>query len=277
MSVGWGAPLDWDGAFVALREPKACGSLCIDEDAVRRAFEASPVAWRWVRLDPVAWREWCARADYEHRHPGYYADNLAEKSLEHFWAAQALQLRCGEVYLDIASQNGVAAEIYGRLHGVDAYHQDMGFPAGVKGRQIGGDACDLPLPDAFADAIALHCSFEHFEGDRDRRFLAEVGRVLRPGGRCVIVPLYLFQDYRILTDPLLAVRGGVEFEPDVIVQALAGYGNRHGRFYDVWHFLRRVWEERGSLTVEIQALENRGEFPPLVYARYALLLRKPCE
>jgi hypothetical protein len=37
---------------------------------------------------------------------------------------------------------------------------------------VGSDAAAMPLEDAFADRMALHCSFEHFEG-RDNRFVAE--------------------------------------------------------------------------------------------------------
>jgi len=265
----------WWRAYRRLRAPKTHEELRLDEPAIQAALAVIGVARQGYRVDVADYRAWRAEAAYEVHHPGYYSENLHEKSLEHYLAARLLALRRGDVYIDIASQNGTAAEIYTRLHGVDAYVQDLDFPEGLHGRQIGGDAAAMDVPDGFADAMALHCSFEHFEGDSDSRFIREAARVLRPGGRCVIVPLYLCQYYACITHPPMAITGGVAFEPDITLHAMQGWLNRHGRFYDAAHLAERVLRAAPELKFTLHVVENYAEVDPSCYARFALLLEKP--
>jgi hypothetical protein len=105
------------------------------------------------------------------------------------------------VYIDIANANSPAPEIYSKLARCKTYRQDLIYPEGLHGDVIGGDAAKMPLPNGFASAMALHCSFEYFEGDSDQEFIREESRVFRSGGRLCIVPLYLFPEYAIQTDP----------------------------------------------------------------------------
>ena len=77
--------------------------------------------------------------------------------------------------------------------------------------KIGGDAASLPVPDGFATKMALHCSLEHFESDSDIRFFQEAHRVLSPGGKLVVVPLYLTERYFILTIRLSQFQQGYLF------------------------------------------------------------------
>src|SRR5262249_19042301 len=146
--------------------------------------------------------------------PHYYPTNLPEKSLEHYIATQLLQLNAQDVYIDIASEHSPVPDIYRRLFAATAYRQDLAYPPGLHADKIGGDAAHMPLPEAFATKMALHCSFEHFEGDSDIGFIRETARVLRPGGAACIVPLYLFEEYAIQIDPVIALPAGVVFDDD---------------------------------------------------------------
>lgn len=272
--------LAWERAYRRLRRPKTRADLAIDEEAVRRALEASPARVVEQRHDVAAFRAWLAAADYARHAPGYYEENLVEKALEHHTAARLLGLAPGGVHLDVAAQSRVAADVFERLHGVVAYTQDLEFPAGVHGREVGGDAGAMPLPDAFADTMSLHCSFEHFEGNADTRFVREAGRVLKPGGRCVIAPLYLFQVHACLTNPVLSAGaagegGRVAFDDGALVHASKSWRNRHGRFYSVERFVERVWRARGALEVEVVVFPNAREVDPSCYLRYAAVLRRP--
>ncbi len=270
----WKRRAQWEWHYARLRPPKSRRDLMLDEPALLEALRASPIPMETGRIDQKAYHHWLDQAEYDQYHSDYYRENLPEKSLEHFLAAQWLNLQSGQDYLDIASETGTAAEIYERLYGVNARIQDLSFAPGSHGRRIGGNAAALPLEGNSIDAMALHCSFEHFEGDSDRGFIREMTRVLRPGGRCVIVPLYLSQYYACLTDPLRSGPGQVAFESDITVVALRTWPNRHGRFYDIPHLIERVWNERGPCSMRLIAVENYRDISPTCYLRFGLVFEK---
>ncbi len=45
--------------------------------------------------------------------------------------------------------------------------------------------------------IALHCAYEMFENDADINLINEANRVLRKGGKMIIIPLYMDHIYHI--------------------------------------------------------------------------------
>ncbi|MBI5153840.1 methyltransferase domain-containing protein [Candidatus Poribacteria bacterium] len=122
---------------------------------------------------------------------------------------------------------------------------------------IGCDACELPLPDSSLDAMALHCSFEHFEGDSDTRFVREAMRVLRPGGGLLIIPFYCGEQ-------------GVEvFKPDFAP------GCQFHRYYDPGTFRERVLDKLGTpVALEVRLYPNVRQVDSSFYCDYSILLRK---
>lgn len=279
--VAWPLPSSWRFylGYARLRSPKVLGRVRLDPAAEPRVLETLAglgVEVRDRRVDVGAFRAFVLEAEYRARYAGYYTANLVEKALEHFLAKDLLGLGPDDVYVDIASEDSPVPEIYGRLTGCETYAQDLAFEAGLHGRRIGGDAAAMPVADGFATAMALHCSFGHFEGDSDRGFVAECGRVLKPGGRAVVVPLYLADHYAIQTDPAVSVTAGVEFEADATLHAARRWGNRHGRFYDPIHLVGRlVTPNTGRLGFWIARFTNLDEIDPRCYARFALVIDRP--
>jgi predicted SAM-dependent methyltransferase len=131
------------------------------------------------------------------------------------------------------------------------------------------------VADCFASKLGLHCSYEHFEGDADVRFARSLRRVLRPGGRVCIVPLYLYDTYAIQTDPQVSAPAGVRFEEDAVLYLDSSWQNRHGRFYDARHLAARVRDQLGDLTMTIYRIENAREIDASCYAEFAALIEKP--
>lgn len=226
-------------------------------------------------LDPREVHDFIERAGYATRHAEYYPWNRTEKAVEHFIAAKLLDLRPGDTYIDVASEHSPVPEIYRECFGCTTYRQDLSYSPGLEGDQIGGDAAAMSLPDGFATAMGLHCSFEHFEGDADIRFVGEASRLLRPGGRVCIVPLYLHSHYATLTDPLVPEHGDVTFEVDTVVHLWEGWGNRHGRFYDPEHLDQRIRRNLGDLRLQVFHVINADAIDPSCYVRFAALIRKP--
>lgn len=123
--------------------------------------------------------------------PFYY-----EKKLEYYLSTKMLCLRGDDRYVDIASLSSPYPAFVRRTVGCEVYRQDLCYKPGLNGSEIGSDAAHMPIAKASISKMALHCSFEHFEGDSDSGFIREAARVLRPGGMVCIVPLYLREQYQ---------------------------------------------------------------------------------
>jgi demethylmenaquinone methyltransferase/2-methoxy-6-polyprenyl-1,4-benzoquinol methylase len=63
------------------------------------------------------------------------------------------------------------------------------FPLKTDIKFIHGDASDLPFPNGYFDCIGISFAFRNltYKNPLTQRYLAEVARVLKPGGRFVIV------------------------------------------------------------------------------------------
>lgn len=248
-------------------------------DQVQRGLEASGVeVGSFTRgLDELETYE--AKAEYAQRYPGYHAANQPEKRFEHFVAMSLLKLGREDVFIDVAACSSPLPEIATRLYGCQSYGQDIMYPDGVNDGLIGGDACAMPVPDGFASAATLTCSLEHFEGDGDTRLFQELARVFRPGGRVVIVPLYVHLFAAAMTDPRYALNSeGLSFDPDTVLYCGDGWGNRHGRFYSPATLKRRILEpNQDQFDFEILRIQDPlvlGHADPKIYARFVLQATK---
>ncbi|NJK68691.1 MAG: class I SAM-dependent methyltransferase [Microcoleus sp. SU_5_3] len=229
------------------------------------------------KIDVDDYRKYFKAARYAEDFPDYYSFNLPEKALEHYIAAKLLQLNHKDIYIDIASQHSPTPTIYNRLFGVNPYLQDLDYPQGLHGNMIGGDAANMAVPDGFASKMALHCSFEHFENNSDMGFIREVSRVLKPGGAICILPLYMFDEYAIQTDPAVSIPQEVKFDDDATVYCAYGWGNRHGRFYDPDHLLSRVCNNLNGMNIKVYRIVNAKQVDQSCYVQFAALIQKPSQ
>jgi demethylmenaquinone methyltransferase/2-methoxy-6-polyprenyl-1,4-benzoquinol methylase len=125
-------------------------------------------------------------------------DLLAESSEEPLRRSglQMLRAAAGERILEIGPGTGhCLAELVrsvgpqGRVYGVDLAEkmllQSLPSQAGL----VCGDAVRLPFPSATMDAVFMSFTLELFETPEIPKVLAECRRVLRSGGRLVVVAL----------------------------------------------------------------------------------------
>jgi hypothetical protein len=188
--------------------------------------------------------------------------------LEHYIAAQLLRLDKKDIYIDVGNEDSPAPIIYKNLFGAET------FRTVFNGEQIIDLSKNIPLADEFATKIALHCSFENFEGDSDMIFIREAARVLKPGGAACIVPLYLAQEYSVVTDPVIALFQHIGFEEKTVVCCVRGSKNRFARFYDPATLKKHLHLNSGNLTLKVFRITNT-DFDPSCYVQFAALLTKP--
>jgi SAM-dependent methyltransferase len=120
----------------------------------------------------------------------YYADNERRLFTEHFPALDGLRILKTDLW-DEARNTRILAWASDR--GARAYGVDISEPTVVQARQAFAsnplrctvsDVRDLPFRDDSFDAIYSMGTIEHF--DETERAVAEMARVLRPGGRAII-------------------------------------------------------------------------------------------
>ena len=187
------------------------------------------------------------KAEYDFYYPTYYTNRpqvKLKKIKEHFVAADLLNLNKSDTYIDIASQYSPAPLVYERLFGGTVLRQDFDYPVGKHGRVLGGSAAKLEVESESASKMAMHCSFEHFEGDEDLLFIQEAERVLTKGGSLAIVPLYLCDEYFIRTNPYLWAslpnNEWPRFDAEAKIYCPKDAANRHERFYSSDKFIQRI-------------------------------------
>jgi ubiquinone/menaquinone biosynthesis C-methylase UbiE len=113
-----------------------------------------------------------------------------------------LNINENDLYIDVAAAGSPWAGTLNKK-GINSYRLDLTYPKGMHGINIGADASHTELPDEFASVLSLQCSYEHFMGDADIRFLKESSRILNKSGRYAIIPLYIDDTYFVATSPFL--------------------------------------------------------------------------
>ncbi len=264
----------WDHYYNNVSSPKHKGPVINTQEDVQEIvhdLKKNGFDVREYVIDVEDYKNYLAKAQYQRYKYDKQNHNIPEKSLEHYLAFKFLELTSNDVYIDIANCTSPSPDIYNAFTGCKVYRQDLSFPEGINGNIIGGDAGNLPLPDQFASKMALHCSFEHFEGDSDIRFIKEASRVLTPGGKVCIVPFYLSPEYAIQNDP---VYHKLNVENEAICYCAKGWRNRHGRFYDVEHLMSRIRNNLGTLKLTIYIVQNEKEVDTSCYVKFIGLLEK---
>lgn len=137
--------------------------------------------------------------------------------------AELAGLRAGERVLDVAAGGGTTARLLARVIGVHVTGVELGERAVERARRgssddrvgfVRGDAEALPLDDGRFDVALSECSLCTFP-DKPRA-VAEMTRVLRPGGRIAIADVTADPD--TLPEPLLTAAARVACVADARTQ-----------------------------------------------------------
>lgn len=203
-----------------------------------------------------------------------------EKVIEHYLAWKLLEIGSygpADVYVDVASAGSPWANI---LHAaqINALALDLRARDGARPRFIQADATQMPFASASVRGMSLQCAFEMFAGDADSRFVAEAARVLRPGGRCLIVPLYMHTHHcgYSSTDQLESAQG----DPGAVLYKTSGWaGIPFSRKYDAAQLKGRVVSaaRRAGLSCSVLVLDHSFAPNRKVYCHFMLMLERPAK
>lgn len=127
-----------------------------------------------------------------------YGHILNKKIIELFVTYQILDLQEEDEYMDAAGGINTYAD---RIKCKKRYLQGITVSSELKsalGNEIDyiqGDAATIDLPDESLTKISSHHSFEHFQSNSDSDFINEVQRLLKIGGKCCIIPIFIADKY----------------------------------------------------------------------------------
>ncbi|MEM7102119.1 MAG: methyltransferase domain-containing protein [Bacteroidota bacterium] len=230
-------------------------------------------------IEKVGYEAYMAAAKYPESYYGGGFDssqNFVEKTLEHYVSTKFIDFMPETVFVDIAACTSPFSENIRSIYGVKTtYRQDLVFPKGVDNDRIGGYAHEIPLEDNSVDGITLHCSLEHFEGDSDTLFFQTAERILKPGGRVVVLPFYIADEYTIHLDPVFNLIKG--HKPKVDPVAKLRYCNWYqyfSRHYDVNALQKRILEAAPGLDLTIYRVRNFKKVHPGSYLRFIGVFEK---
>ncbi len=259
------------------------GDLPYNSDVVSQQFIEAGYPPDDYYVDIKGFNEYCLRHEKAYQD---YKEGLKElfieKALEHYVSLSFCPLTPDGKVIDIANAGSPFPEIVHADYGCNVWSNDLAFPKGIHQRKwhtkIGGDACELPVNDNFFDLAVLHCAFEMFEGEADINLIRKAERMLKPGGRLVVIPLYMNETYHILRDPrtyrnpLPEIDEGAE-----LVYRENFYGAAFARFYSVGALMKRLVNSAENLDFKIYRVRNLPELNAFCYMNWVGVFEKKPE
>lgn len=255
-----------------------------DLDEVSRHLQAAGVVIETLDLRTCAKNfllfRHLAEYDGEYRvYGGALEHCLWEKALEHYLSFLLLDIGPGSTVLDIGSCRSVVPALVRRIFRARCIEQDLEYPAGLHDDRIGSNADSIPMPAHSVDGMTLHCTFEHFEGRADTGFVHECARLLKPGARTVILPLYLNRIYCNVTGETdEARRETIGWDSDAAHYCvIPEWQNRFGRHYSADAFLTRVHQPAldAGLRPKLIRVQHWDVLHPSLWLRWVLVLEQP--
>lgn len=211
------------------------------------------------------------QAEMNYPHYYYFAERRIRYSLWHHVGVRLGEFERSSTVIDVGAQAGLWGAMIRRRFGCRVYDLDLEYRPGVHGYRIGAPAGSIPLPDQSMTRVVTFCAFNCFEGDDDTAMIKESARLLVPGGKLIIVPLCIGDEYVNLYDPTLI--GQVDrLDPGARPAALSGWGNSFGRWYDQAAFDSRILRHAGDFDVEIHRIRHPFDCHEHFEAMYAARL-----
>jgi hypothetical protein len=213
-------------------------------------------------------------------HGGINSGVWYEKILEHYIAKDLIGLdsyNSSDIYVDIAASNSPWATILREKLEINAYAIDLSpVPEIYKSLPYykSEDATHSSFPDQSVKGASLQCAYEMFTGDSDIKLIHELKRILAPGGKVVIAPLYTHTHYCAYSTPEYFGKG---YSDPVAKEYLRDdcYGITSSRKYDATELKKRVLDPIATMgmSYRLLALRNKQMLGEGIYCHFVLEIK----
>jgi len=218
--------------------------------------------------------------------PTHYHDGLTggvwdEKLLEHWIAAERLDLLSfdkDDSYVDVAAGGSPWTKALRERLGLKAFAIDLApIPASFRDLPYyrSENATRSCFPDNSIRGASLQCAYEMFMGQDDSELISELARILKPGGKAVILPLYMHTHHCAYATAEYFGRSYADVGAKEYVR-FDCYGVPSSRKYDAATLKKRVLNAitEAGLKYRLLALRNKGELGSNIYCHFILEIEK---
>lgn len=214
-------------------------------------------------------------------HGGLASGVWDEKLLEHWIAADLLDLErwvAEDIYVDVAACNSPWAKALRERIGLSAYAIDLA-PVGRAYTDLSyyrsEDATRTTFADGSVKGASLQCAYEMFLSEQDGLLIHELARILRPGGKAVILPLYMHTHYCAYSTPEYFGKGYADVNAKEYIR-MDCYGVPSSRKYDAQRLKERVLDSirQAGLSYRLHALRNKAALGTGIYCHFILEIEK---
>ena len=212
---------------------------------------------------------------------GPTAEVWNEKLLEHWIASKLLGLENwspNDIYVDIAACNSPWAKVLRERYSISAHAIDLA-PVNKEYSELQyyrrEDATKTKFADNSVRGASLQCAYEMFNGDNDLLLIDELARILIPGGKAIILPLYMHTHYCSYSSAEFFNKGYQDVDAKEYIRMDCA-DIPSSRKYDATRLKYRILDriEKLGCNYRILALRNKEKIETGIYCHFILEIQK---
>lgn len=214
-------------------------------------------------------------------HGGESSGVWNEKLLEHWLSADRLGLTNfseTDVFVDIAANTSPWSKVLREHKKINSYAIDLS-EVSPDYQKLSYYRVENATNTTFGNnsirGMSLHCAYEMFMGQDDMNFITEAARILQPGGKVVILPLYMHTHYCAYSTPEYYGKGYHDREATEYLRPNCR-GVPSSRKYNAIKLKERVLDPITATGMQYRlfVLRNKSSFGSGIYCHFILEIEK---